>query len=58
MQIKTSDGDKSVGSAGMTGAALGLAIPGTRGWQDDAGIVGRKISTARSSHSGKSIPPC
>ena len=29
MQIKTADGDKSVGSAGMTGAALGLAIPGT-----------------------------
>lgn len=29
MQIKTADGEKSVGSAGMTGTALGLAIPGT-----------------------------
>ena len=29
MQIKTEEGTKSVGSAGMTGTALGLAIPGT-----------------------------
>ena len=29
MMIKTSDGEKSVASAGLGGAALGLAIPGT-----------------------------
>lgn len=29
MQIKTSEGDKSVASVGLGGTALGLAIPGT-----------------------------
>lgn len=29
MQIKTSEGDKSVASTGLAGTALGLAIPGT-----------------------------
>lgn len=29
MQIKTAEGDKSVASTGLAGAALGLAIPGT-----------------------------
>ena len=29
MMIKTADGEKSVASKGLAGAALGLAIPGT-----------------------------
>ena len=40
MQIKTSDGDKSVASKALGGTALGLAIPGTLAFLNQMGGLG------------------